>query len=343
MPYVIIFFLVIALWQYIVDAFYCAVIVLFVFVLYKLIMYLLQVDNTSKSPPVRLNLTAQKNQRLEAPASNLSISKAPLVTLDSAALIIKDLERNGALIIDKPWIDLILSGQKTWEMRATKFKKSGYISLIAKGSKTVVGIAKIQGFEGPLSIEQLQNTIDKHHVPKEQFMAPKYTWFVAMKLTNIYHLSKPISYQHKSGSVIWVKLSEQPEVINQIASALESIKRTQVKPKATRKSSSKNTNIMSANGTKAAMQSLLANKDVLPDTKSRIPLSTTNKTLSDDYCIKDGLYHMKLDSKEYRFESKSALLNALRKLESAQWALFDSRGRRSWQTTKSWIKVRNKM
>jgi hypothetical protein len=216
---------------------------------------------TPKSPSVRKSLVGHKPQRTANPPSNFSVSKEPSVELDTADYIVKDLEINGALIIDKPWIDLILSGQKTWEMRATKFNKSGYISLIAKGSKTVVGIAKIQGFEGPLSIGQLKNTINKHHVPKEQFTAPTYKWFVAMKLANVVRLPAAIPYIHKKGSVIWVKMSEQPEVLNQISSALESIKRPKVQPKTISKSRSKNTNIMSAKETKEAMQSLLANKD----------------------------------------------------------------------------------
>ncbi len=175
-------------------------------------------------------------------------------------------------------------------------------------------------------------------MPKEQFTAPTYKWFVAMKLANVVRLPAAIPYIHKKGSVIWVKMAEQPEVLNQISSALESIKLPKVQPKTISKSRSKNTNIMSAKETKEAMQSLLASKDILPDTKSRIPLSTTGKTFSDDYCTRDGLYHMKFASKEYRFESKSALLNTLRKLESAQWASFDSRGRRSWQCTFEWLK-----
>jgi hypothetical protein len=39
------------------------------------------------------------------------------------------------LVIDKPWIDLILDGKKTWEMRSTLTKKRGKIALIRKGSK----------------------------------------------------------------------------------------------------------------------------------------------------------------------------------------------------------------
>jgi hypothetical protein len=46
------------------------------------------------------------------------------------------------LIIDEPWIGLILSGQKTWEMRKTACHHRGSIALIRKGSGQVVGRAE---------------------------------------------------------------------------------------------------------------------------------------------------------------------------------------------------------
>jgi hypothetical protein len=40
------------------------------------------------------------------------------------------------LIIREPWISLILSGKKTWEMRSKSCPQRGVIALILKGSKT---------------------------------------------------------------------------------------------------------------------------------------------------------------------------------------------------------------
>jgi ASCH domain len=42
------------------------------------------------------------------------------------------------LIIDEPWISLIVSGEKTWEMRSRNTNVRGRIGLIRKGSKTVI-------------------------------------------------------------------------------------------------------------------------------------------------------------------------------------------------------------
>lgn len=43
------------------------------------------------------------------------------------------------LIIDEPWIGLILLGNKTWEMRKTACHHRGRIALIRKGSGRIVG------------------------------------------------------------------------------------------------------------------------------------------------------------------------------------------------------------
>jgi hypothetical protein len=296
---------------------------------------------TPKSPSVRMSLVGHKPQRTENPPSNFILTKEPSAQLDNADYIVKDIEKNGALIIDKPWIELLLSGQKVWEMRATKFKKSGYIALIAKGTKTIVGIAKIQGFEGPLSVEELSRNIDKHRVPQVQFRAEKYKWFVAMKLSDIFRLSSPIPYQHKSGSVIWVKLAEQPNVLKLLTSELSvKIKNTQIKPRKRKPISAQPApGIINAMATKVKMKQLLSGKNALPGTTGKIPLSVKDKIFNQELCSKDGLYHIKLSSKEYRFESKPAVLNVLRKIESAQWATFDSRGHRVWQNTKGWVKA----
>jgi hypothetical protein len=43
------------------------------------------------------------------------------------------------LLVKQPWIDLILRGVKTWELRGSRTKASGRIALIQSGTGTVVG------------------------------------------------------------------------------------------------------------------------------------------------------------------------------------------------------------
>ena len=69
-----------------------------------------------------------------------------------------------ALIIKKPWIDLILDGEKTWEMRSRKTKITGWIGLIEQGSGLIVGRAFLTcGWHKPSTSELIDNK-SKHMV-----------------------------------------------------------------------------------------------------------------------------------------------------------------------------------
>ena len=135
--------------------------------------------------------------------------------------ISKEIEINGALIIDRPWIDFIIDGKKVWEMRSTKFRKKGFIGLIEKGTKTIVGVAHIDGYSSKLSICELSINEGKHLVPKELYEAEGYKWNVAMYLSQTIKLKHPVPYKHKKGAVKWVKISDQPEVLKKLMGHLE--------------------------------------------------------------------------------------------------------------------------
>jgi hypothetical protein len=47
------------------------------------------------------------------------------------------------LIIRAPWIDMILAGTKTWEMRTAPCPHLGRIGLIRKGTGLIVGVANV--------------------------------------------------------------------------------------------------------------------------------------------------------------------------------------------------------
>jgi hypothetical protein len=136
--------------------------------------------------------------------------------------------------------------------------------------------------------------------------------------------------------VIWVKLNDQPEIIEQLSTSLNSFKTKAVK--SIKKVNKLGLNVVTAQATKSALKALLNKRGILPGVAGKVPRSSTDKIFSEELCKKDGLYHIKLDVKEYRFETKASALNALRKLETAKWASFSSKGRRTWQTTKSWGK-----
>ena len=107
-----------------------------------------------------------------------------------------------ALIIKKPWIDLILSGEKTWEMRSRKTHLTGWIGLIEQGTGLIVGKAFLTG---SFEIDELEfaENYSKHRI-NDDVLLRRYSW--AWTLDQAQRLEIPIHYKHPSGAVIWVKI-----------------------------------------------------------------------------------------------------------------------------------------
>jgi hypothetical protein len=113
------------------------------------------------------------------------------------------------LIIDTPWIDLILDRRKTWEMRTRRTARRGVIALIRKGSGQVVGVASLAAVHGPLSREELSANVDRHCVPAGQVRVGRMDRHrVAWELGDARRLSVSVSYRHPLGAVIWVVLND---------------------------------------------------------------------------------------------------------------------------------------
>jgi len=115
------------------------------------------------------------------------------------------------LIIREPWIDLILDGKKTWEIRSRTTKIRGRIALIRGGSGTIVGYATLVDSIGPQTIYELSRQGDKHGVPDKplrEFVAKYENRAHAWVLKDVERLESPIPYNHPSGAVIWVNLDE---------------------------------------------------------------------------------------------------------------------------------------
>ena len=123
------------------------------------------------------------------------------------------------LIIDEPWISMILRGSKTWEMRKTITKIRGPIALIRKGSKQVVGTADLVDSLPPLSLAEFNKQERRHGIPKDrQARAASDGWQCPWVLKNAQPLRKPVAYPHPSGAVIWVNL--EPSVVKAIQAQL---------------------------------------------------------------------------------------------------------------------------
>lgn len=112
------------------------------------------------------------------------------------------------LIIRQPWINLILQGEKTWELRGTQTHKRGRIALIQSQSGLVLGECDLVDC---ILLDKKTFEENKHkHQAKSDF-SQVYKKTYAWVLTNPKRYQKPISYTHPQGAVIWVKNAVQKE------------------------------------------------------------------------------------------------------------------------------------
>lgn len=115
-----------------------------------------------------------------------------------------------ALVIRSPWIDLILSGTKTWEMRTKPTSIRGRIALIKAGSGLIYGEAELTDCLPAQSIEQMQQSIRFHGIPESQVMgAIKNNWTTPWVLRNIEKYALPKPYSHPIGAVTWVNIPDE--------------------------------------------------------------------------------------------------------------------------------------
>jgi len=111
-----------------------------------------------------------------------------------------------ALLIRRPWIDMILDGQKTWEIRGARTSVRGQIGLIASRSGTVIGVCDLVDCIGPLTAEQFRKNGKKAGMRPSEATLGYYRQTYAWVLEKPRLLKQPVPYQHPSGAVIWVRL-----------------------------------------------------------------------------------------------------------------------------------------
>lgn len=115
------------------------------------------------------------------------------------------------LLIRSPWIDLILSGVKTWELRTRPTSIRGRIALIKAGSGAIWGTAVLVDCLPALSAEQMAQTEAFHGISPERIPdVVKNGWTTPWVLRDIEKLPSPLPYSHPSGAVTWVDLPEPP-------------------------------------------------------------------------------------------------------------------------------------
>jgi len=112
-----------------------------------------------------------------------------------------------ALVIREPWIDLILEGKKTWELRTKPTSIRGRIALIRQGSGEIEGLANLVDVLPSLRPEDLADSIPFHSVPASRHHeVAANNWLTPWVLVDAKRLAAPVPYTHPSGAVTWVDL-----------------------------------------------------------------------------------------------------------------------------------------
>jgi hypothetical protein len=105
-----------------------------------------------------------------------------------------------ALVVKKKWLDLILAGRKTWEIRGYSTAKRGWIHFVeSQAGGKLMGRARLVNCL-QLPRKSFMRHYKQHCVPD---CAAPYAKIYAWVLEDVEKFKKPFKYQHKQGA-IWV-------------------------------------------------------------------------------------------------------------------------------------------
>ena len=107
------------------------------------------------------------------------------------------------LIIQDPWISLILDGHKTWEIRGQKCNKAPgetiYLALSGAGG-VILGSATFAVSHGPLSPDEFSSARARHCVAGESLpYGSTYAWELKCPV----RFRSPVRYTPEQGQVVW--------------------------------------------------------------------------------------------------------------------------------------------
>ena len=108
-----------------------------------------------------------------------------------------------ALVIKKPWVDLILAGAKIWEIRGAPTNLRGPVFLAASGTRALVGRVTITNcFE--IGHDDLPKYVHQHCIADCSIV--RYKRVFAWALEGAERFEVPREYTHARGAITWVKL-----------------------------------------------------------------------------------------------------------------------------------------
>lgn len=108
------------------------------------------------------------------------------------------------LIIRPPWVERILDGQKTWEIRGTNTQIRGPIALIPSGSGRIVGVVQLVAVRR-LSLDAFRAGVLFHAIQDVAQRPLPYPTCYAWVFDDPRRLPQSIPYTHPRGAVRWVR------------------------------------------------------------------------------------------------------------------------------------------
>eukprot|EP00811_Abedinium_folium_P011118 NODE_2028_length_2309_cov_4.710357.p1 GENE.NODE_2028_length_2309_cov_4.710357~~NODE_2028_length_2309_cov_4.710357.p1 ORF type:complete len:744 (+),score=158.08 NODE_2028_length_2309_cov_4.710357:283-2232(+) len=111
--------------------------------------------------------------------------------------------RGVALVVQKYWLELILQGAKTWEIRGKTTDRRGIIKLAQSGTGMLLGHVRLVDCVA-VDRANFASFVEKHRV-SDVSLVP-YRRIYAWVLTDAMRYDVPRKYQHNRGAVVWVKL-----------------------------------------------------------------------------------------------------------------------------------------
>ena len=106
-------------------------------------------------------------------------------------------------MVKQPWLELILKGQKKWEIRGQQYMKRGVVHLALSGSKSILGRVRIVGCREVLR-EEFARHHAKHRVP--DIRSVPYDKIFAWTMTDPQRFEPPLRCEPHRGAVIWTQL-----------------------------------------------------------------------------------------------------------------------------------------
>jgi len=126
------------------------------------------------------------------------------------------------LIISKQWLDKILAGTKTWEMRSRQTGYRGPIALICQGTGgQILGIAELADSLPSVTEAEFSAARALHSIPQEDdARVLEDRWIYPWVLGNVRPLKTPVLSGQRPGQVVWVPIA--PAAVARIEGQLAS-------------------------------------------------------------------------------------------------------------------------